>query len=142
MSGKSIALNVINKINSRLKFLHRKNRFLTPALCRLLYNALIQSHFDYASSAWYPNLTLKMKNTIQIKYSNKCKSSRLEIIRKKGVLRNFTKFTGKYMCQTLFFNKVPGLRRATLLKKRLWHRCFPVNFVKFRRTPFLTEHLW
>ena len=31
---------------------------------------------------------------------------------------------------------------ATLLKKRLWHRCFPVNFVKFLRTPFLTEHLW
>ena len=23
------------------------------------------------------------------------------------------------------------------LKKRLWHRCFPVNFAKFRRTPFL-----
>ena len=31
---------------------------------------------------------------------------------------------------------------ATLLKKRLWHRCFPVNFVKFIRTPFFTEHLW
>ena len=28
-------------------------------------------------------------------------------------------------------------RPATLLKKRLWHRCFPVNFVKFLRTPFL-----
>ena len=26
---------------------------------------------------------------------------------------------------------------ATLLKKRLWNRCFPVNFVKFLRTPFL-----
>ena len=142
MSGKSMALNVINKINSRLKFLHRKNRFLTPALHRLLFNALIQSHFDYASSAWYPNLTLKMKNKIQIKYSNKCKSTRLEIIWKKGILRKFTKFTGKYMCQSLFFNKVPGLRPATLLKKRLWHRCFPVNFVKFPRTPFLTEHLW
>ena len=25
---------------------------------------------------------------------------------------------------------------ATLLKKKLWHRCFPVNFVKFLRTPF------
>ena len=35
-----------------------------------------------------------------------------------------------------------GLRPATLLKKTLWHRCFPVNFVKFLRTPFLTEHLW
>ena len=30
-----------------------------------------------------------------------------------------------------------GLRPATLLKKRLWHRCFPVNFAKFLRTPFL-----
>ena len=28
-------------------------------------------------------------------------------------------------------------RPATLLKKRLWHRCFPVNFVTFLRTPFL-----
>ena len=25
---------------------------------------------------------------------------------------------------------------------RLWHKCFPMNFVKFLRTPFLTEHLW
>ena len=31
---------------------------------------------------------------------------------------------------------------ATLLKKRLWHKCFPVNFAKFLRTPFLTKHLW
>ena len=26
---------------------------------------------------------------------------------------------------------------ATLLKKRLWHRRFPINFVKFLRTPLL-----
>ena len=39
-----------------------------------------------------------------------------------------------------FFNKVAGLRPATLLKKRLWHRCFPVNFAKFL-TSFFTEHL-
>ena len=30
---------------------------------------------------------------------------------------------------------------STLLKKRPWHRCFPVNFAKFPRTPFFTEHL-
>ena len=29
------------------------------------------------------------------------------------------------------------LRPATLLKKRLWHRCFLVNFAKFLRIPFL-----
>ena len=40
-----------------------------------------------------------------------------------------------------FFNKVASLRFATLLKKRLWHRCFPLNFAKFLRTSFLTEHL-
>ena len=28
------------------------------------------------------------------------------------------------------------------LKKRLWHRCFPVSFANFLRTPFLIEHLW
>ena len=30
LSGESMALNVIDKINSHLKFLHRQNRFLTP----------------------------------------------------------------------------------------------------------------
>ena len=52
---------------------------------------------------------------------------------KNGVLRNFTKFKGKHLCQSLFFNKVAGLR--------LWHKCFPVNFVKFSRIPVLIEHL-
>ena len=56
---------------------------------------------------------------------------------RKGVLRNFTKFTSKNLCQSLFFNKVVGLRPATLFKKRLQHRCFPVNLVKFLRTSFL-----
>ena len=35
-----------------------------------------------------------------------------------------------------------GRRPATLLEKRLWHRCFPMNCAKFLRAPFLTEHLW
>ena len=71
MSEESMALKVINKINSRLKFLHRKNKLLTPPIHRLLCNPLTQPHFDYALSAWYPNLTQKMKNKIQIT-RNKC----------------------------------------------------------------------
>ena len=35
---------------------------------------------------------------------------------KKGVRRNFAKFTEKHLCQGLFFDKVAGLRPATLLK--------------------------
>ena len=56
---------------------------------------------------------------------------------RKGVLGNFTTFTGKHLCQGLFFNKVAGLNPATLLKKRPWYRCFPVNFAKILKTPFL-----
>ena len=56
---------------------------------------------------------------------------------KKDFLRNFAKFTGKHMCQGLFFNKVTSMRHATLLRKRLWNRCFSVKFTKFLRTPFL-----
>ena len=57
---------------------------------------------------------------------------------KKDVFQNFAKFTVKHLCQSLFFfNKVVRLRGATLLKKRLWHRCFPVNFAKFLGTSFL-----
>ena len=55
----------------------------------------------------------------------------------RGVLRNFTQFTGKHLSKSLLFNKVAGLRPAALFKKRFWHRCFPVNFAKFLRTPFL-----
>ena len=40
-----------------------------------------------------------------------------DVFCKKGVLRNFAKFTGKHQCQSLFFNKVASLRPATLLKR-------------------------
>ena len=53
---------------------------------------------------------------------------------KKGALRNFAEITGKHLWQSLFFNKVA--RPATLLKKRIWHRFFPVDFAKFLATPF------
>ena len=55
---------------------------------------------------------------------------------KKGVFKNFTKFTEKHLCQSLLFS----LRPATLLKKRIWHRC--TNFEKFLGAPISIEHLW
>ena len=59
---------------------------------------------------------------------------------KKGLLKNLAKVAEKHLCQSLIFNKIAGLRPATSLKKdalaSLAH-CFPVNFAKFLRTPFL-----
>ena len=39
------------------------------------------------------------------------------------------------------FNKVVSQRPVTLSKKRLQHRCVPVNFKKFSRVSFFIEHL-
>ena len=71
LSAESMALKILNKVNSRLIFLYRKNRFLSPPLCRLLCNSLRQSHFGYACSARYPNLNKRLNSKSQI-LQNKC----------------------------------------------------------------------
>ena len=42
-----------------------------------------------------------------------------------------------HACARVFLNKDADMRPSTLLKKRLWHRCFPVNFANVLRAPFL-----
>ena len=88
----------------------------------------------------------------------KYRGTHAEVFCNKCFLRNFAKFTGKHLCQSLVFNKVAGLR-PILLKKRLWHRCFPETcnftkketlallffwefFAKFLRMPFIIDHFW
>ena len=46
-----------------------------------------------------------------LKFSSSC----LEMLYKIDVFKNFAKFARKYLCRSLFFNKVPGLYPATLL---------------------------
>ena len=63
-----------DKTKSKLfgtKFKIKKVRKLLCNCRQLLCNALIQSYFDYACSAWYPNSTKKLKNRIQA-FQNKC----------------------------------------------------------------------
>ena len=72
MSGETMALREIEKTNHyRLKFLYWKNRFLDIPLHRLLCNALIQPHFDYACTVCYPNLLKKLKDKPRVP-QNKC----------------------------------------------------------------------
>ena len=60
------------------------------------------------------------------------------VLNKMVLKKDVTKLTEKHLCQRVIFNKVAGLR-PTLLKKRLWHSCFPVNFVKYLRTPIVQK---
>lgn len=71
LSGESMVTKVLGKISGRLKFLYRKQSFLSYPLRRMLCNALMQPHFDYACTAWYPNLNKKFKQKIQVS-QNKC----------------------------------------------------------------------
>ena len=60
-----------------------------------------------------------------------------EVFFKKRCSWKFHKIDRKTPVPETLFNKVAGLRPATLLKKSLWHRCFPVNFEQFLKTPSL-----
>ena len=55
--------------------------------------------------------------------------------------KSFLKFFANTPAAESNVTEVVVQRPATLLKKRLWHRCFPVNFAKFLRAPILTKHL-
>ena len=57
---------------------------------------------------------------------------------KKGVLRNFTKFTGKHLYQGIFFNKVAG----NFIKKEALAHVFSSEFCEISKNIFLTKHLW
>ena len=67
----------------------------------------------------------------------------------KGVYRNLAKFTGKHLCQSLFFYKVTGLKSVlmTIFKTDAFKNfvfqliCFPMNNAKFLGTAIFIEHL-
>ena len=63
--------NILSKINNKLKFLYRKQRFLNKNIRRILCNSLIQPHYDFACSSWYPLLTKNLRKRLQVS-QNKC----------------------------------------------------------------------
>ena len=85
MSGETMAFRITEKINSRMKFLYRKNWILDVLLRRLLRNVLIQSHFDYDFAVWYPNLSKKLTDTLHAT-QNKCIRFCLKLQSKEHIL--------------------------------------------------------
>ena len=67
------------------------------------------------------------------------RSSRPKVFCKKGALKNFSKLTGKHLCQSLFFNKVfnKGLKPATLFKKETLAQVFFCEFYEIFIPSFL-----
>ena len=65
------------------------------------------------------------------------RSSGPEMFRQKGVLRNFAKFTGKHLCQRLFFNKVAGQACKETLAQVFSRECCEIskNTFSYRTHP-------
>ena len=79
---------------------------------------------------------------VAICYS-KCKEAVARRCSVKKVFLKISQYSLENTCARIsFFNNIAVLKSATLLKKRLWHRCFPMNFAKISKNIFFMEHLW
>ena len=118
-----------SRLKSMLFYLNLKFLF---SLKSLFFGLITCHNIIVAFHAW-----LEKQFFVHIRNTNRCinRSSYQRCSIKKGVLKNFAAFTGTPVSLT-FFDKVAGLtaadhRASTLFKKRLWHRCFLVNFRNF-----------
>ena len=119
----------------------RKNRSETTVLTycaaltfthRLMYaQALLVKCWGY-----YLRRTYSLLDVSLLLLTTIFTSSLHKVFCKKDVLKNFAKFTGKHLLQSLFFNKVAGLRPATLLKKT-HAQAFSCEFCEVFKNTFL-----
>ena len=73
------------------------------------------------------------------KISAAYRSSRPEVFCKRGVLKNFAKFTGKQLCQSLFFNKVAG-GACNFIKKESLAQVFSCEFCEISKNTFFLQN--
>ena len=102
-------------------------KFFAKILNGLKLLAIFQKSFvvDFRLGSKYAFVTLTFiisKRFVSHQYLNH-KKRHPNVFYNKVILKNFAKFIEKDLCWSL-------------LIKRLWHRCFPVNFTKYLRAHF------
>ena len=70
ISGELMAFKTLKKINSKFSFLCRNKEFVTPALRRLLRNALVQPRFDYLNQKLKKKLQTSKNKSICLPTAN------------------------------------------------------------------------
>jgi hypothetical protein len=61
-----IVIEIITKVNSRLKFLYRNRAWLNTMSRSTLASSLIQCYFDYCSTAWCASLSKSLQKRLQV----------------------------------------------------------------------------
>ena len=108
------------------------NYIITKSLCKYficyksIINKIIFEYFTCYKFSITTSIRLLSYSLQSYYYHNHCcilscivRSSRPEVFYNKGVLRNFAKVTEVHLCQSLFFNKVAGLRLQLYKKETL-----------------------
>ena len=117
----SIYYNTKTKISSKTVYLAFTSKFICSHLYLLYHLSILSFIFNYLQKYY---LQLKLKLFVKSNWNKliiitphwttgssvKSISGVTEVFCKKGVLKNFTKFNGKHLCQSLLFNKVAGLQ--------------------------------
>ena len=119
---REITVNRKDKALTKMELRHRYVPWKLLRFLTVIFNGVFQKFISTDRQIF--NISNKVTSMIIYRSSHRrCSVG-------KGFLRNCAKVTGKYLKQSLYFNKVGS---ATLLKSRLPHRCFPMNFAKFLR---------
>ena len=87
----------------------------------------VETHFFDLQDSEKQNICIFFVSLLNV--WSRDRSSRPECSVKKGVLRNFAKFTRKRLCQSLFFNKIAGWGLQLYLKRDSGTGC-PYNCPK------------
>ena len=123
---RKITVNRKDKALTKMELRHRYVPWKLLRFLTVIFNGVFQKFISTDRQIF--NISNKVTSMIIYRSSHQRCSLR------KDFLRHCARVTGKYLCQSLYFNKVGP---ATLLKQKLRRRCFPMNYAKVLRTPFL-----
>ena len=124
------SLNQNMTCNLHLWFLVFRFHYKTCSLYnRLYYLTFVIMYLGDTQFSFFDPETL-----ILIKFSSDNENVPEAVVQRcplrKGILRNFTKFTGKHLYQSLFFNKVAGMRLLLVFLQKL-HICRKIDSILF-----------
>ena len=105
----------------------------------------VEVHFFQPTSQFF--LRSRFRIWVRVRFLddtvNEYRSRQQRCSVKKGVRRNFAKFMGKHLCQSLFYNEVAGLwpKACNFIKKEALAQVFSCEFCEISKNTFSTEHL-
>ncbi len=107
LSGVSMAMKVLGKVNDRNKFIARHVSFLDEQIMKLLASCLVSCHFDYACISWMSDLSRCWLGKLQ--------KSQNKLIR---LVSGFSRFTHVEVS----LDWVPIERRLEYIKYKMVHK--------------------